>query len=356
METHKKNGCREGYLLSTLSTKLILSSDSSPLQGKLLTLTLLLPALFLSCTQDTINIEETDERVISQIQIKGGDQLGHMDVFTFNDDHTMFLDSYQRVSGSSDINVRSQSGKKIIFICANLERNRYDWADISSLSSMDQVISDLRNERRDYPVMTGSAHAEAGYTEDCSIHMERLISEVAVNSICCDFSGSAYAGEKLKSVIVYLTNVSSRCSITAEGNIKATQIINAGGLNEDDIKEFREIDLVYRKLEKDIGSRRINTDIRFLCYPNTSDKEGPGTPYTRLVIEGEILGQRYWWPIDINRDGGGTGIDRNCQYSYDITLRRKGSDSPDRPVELEAMNIEMRIATWKDKEDYTVLF
>ena len=356
METHKKNGCREKHLLSTLSTKLILSSDSSPFQGKLLTLTLLLPALFLSCTYDTIDMEHADEEVISRINVKVGDEAEYLDVFTFNDDHTLFLDSYQRVFGSGDINIRSQSGKKIIFICANLESDIYDWAGISSLSSMDQVISDLKNERRNHPVMTGSAHADAGGAESCSVRMERLISEVAINSIRCDFSGTADEEEKLRDVSIYLTNVNSRCSITADGEIRATQIINSGGLNKDDIKEFKESDLIYRKLEKNIGNRRITPGVSFLCYPNTSAKESPGTPYTRLVIEGEIGGQRYWWPIDINRDEGGTGIARNCLYTYDITLRRKGSDSPDSPVEIEDMTIEMKIATWKDKEDYPVVF
>ena len=76
------------------------------------------------------------------------------------------------------------------------------------------------------------------------------------------------------------------------------------------------------------------------------------------MIEGEIEGERYWWPIEVNRDNGTAekGIYRNCRYIYDIVIRRKGMTSPDAPVTSDDIDISIETTTWNEKDSYTVGF
>ena len=97
----------------------------------------------------------------------------------------------------------------------------------------------------------------------------------------------------------------------------------------------------------------IYPDINFLCYQNSPVEEGPGSPYTRLVIEGKIDSETYYWPITINPDNG---MERGARYSYDILIRRKGVTDPDIPIDLSNAEIKLTIKPWIEKDDYTVGF
>ena len=81
-----------------------------------------------------------------------------------------------------------------------------------------------------------------------------------------------------------------------------------------------------------------------------------GTPFTRLVIEGTVDGNVYYWPININRADGQKGIARNCRYVFDVKLRRLGHTDPDIPVEIEDAQITMEVEPWEDMEEYGVRF
>ena len=87
-----------------------------------------------------------------------------------------------------------------------------------------------------------------------------------------------------------------------------------------------------------------------------SEQFGPGTPFTRLVIEGKIQGETFYWPLDINKEDGGYGIGRNERYIYDITITRKGTKDPDSPVRKEDIDINFNVEKWNEKEGCEVIF
>lgn len=350
MNSHMKNRCRE-KIFSLISTKLFVST----LYKLILSISTILPLLpaLSSCTPVVQNVE-------TRISMGHRWESGSLDVFTFNDDRIGSLDSYQHWDSftGGDIGIRSQNGKKHIFICTNGQRGRQDWAGVNSLASLEGIQIDLREERRERLCMTGETEVMTGSTEIYDIHMRPLVSEVKVNSLRCDFSGKTYEGECLQDVRIYLTNVNARCSITAEGRILPTEIINAGHADYDDIESFLEPDMIYRKLEGSIGKEGMDLGISLLCYPDGSTKESPGTPFTRLVIEGKLDGETFWWPIEINRseDTDEPGIYRNRQYIFDICLTRKGASDPEDALETEAADINMSIRSWTEKEEYQVVY
>ena len=345
-----QNRCRE-KITSTISTKLSVSTLYKLLLSTS-TILPLLPALF-SCTMEEYTAET--RIALTQAEVKGC-----LDVFTFNDDKMESLDSYQRWEHfcERDIGVRTQNGKKLVFICANGQRERQDWAAVNSLSSMKDIQVDLRKEKRESPCMTGHIEIKTGKPEGYEVSLRRIASEIKLNSLRCDFRGKAYEGAELDDVKVYLTNVNTRCGITSDGETLPTEIINAGRADTDDLEMFGQPDMIYQEVKGRIGNQVRTLDIGLLCYPNASRSESPGTPFTRLVIEGSLDGETYWWPIEINRsdDTEEPGIYRNRQYIFDICLTRKGSSDPDMVLETDAADIDMKVRSWTEKEGYQVVY
>lgn len=280
-----------------------------------------------------------------------------LDILVFNDDMMQRLDCWQRFEDvSSDIfDTGSMSGKKVFFGCANATFGPEKWRPIGSLSGLYDIKADLEREKRGTPLMTGHLRCDAG-SKGQTLKLKRLSGEVVLNSISCDFRGKPYDGKKITDIKVYLTNVNASCSICADGSVMPERVINSGRLSEHDLEQFNEPDIICQDMEYDIDKEVKYPYIRLLAYPNNSETESPGTPFTRLVIEGRIQGELWYWPIDINRNSPAPGISRNCSYIYDVTITAKGSKDPDIPVSFKEAVIKYEIEGWREKEDYTVSF
>lgn len=361
-----KTGCREKSIYSTISTishKLSTTNVHNPILG-IITTMLLLPALF-SCDHDIVPAPSgvSDTTFVTKVQLAMPDDeeiTGQIDIFAFESNGAGHLDSYQHMESfdGESIEFRSQNGEKHVFICANGQRDIYDWTGINSLESLGKIYLDLRKESRNAMCATAEGIINAG--EGITYHMElrRMASEILLRSVSCDFSGTGYEGGTVTDVCVYLTNVNTQCVLTADGHIVPVGTVNPGGLDLEEVSCFKEPDMIYRKMSGEIGLSPTRTDMSFICYPNTSTRESPGTPFTRLVIEGKIGGETFWWPIDINR-GEGTqepGIRRNCRYVFDIRLTRKGNKDPDTPIGKEAADIVMGISPWNEQKEQRVPF
>lgn len=330
-----------------------------------------LPALLPGCAKpgpdkDTAFTEAEDATVKVSVLKTSVNEIGDLDVFVFNDDALQRLDCYQRfsaVSGSVELDIASRSGDKNVTVCANPQRTKEEWKGVNSRESLSGVAAELEKEKRDMPLMTGETRLTAGTGRNAAaqIRLERLASEVVLRSIGCDFSGKPYAGEKLADIKVYLTNVNASCRIMSEGGIAPERIVNAGGLCQDDMERFPDKSMIVQDIRKEIGKTAVRTDVTLMCYPNCGTEDSPGSPFTRLVIEGRIGNDIWYWPININRsdDGSGTkagGIERNCRYVYDLMIRRKGSSDPDTPVSEGTVGINLEIKEWDTKEEYGVRF
>lgn len=346
-----KNGCREKVVSSTHFYKLLHLITHAPVLGILTTL-LLLPALF-SCNE----YESAVTKVSVGLSEGSGGQL---DIFTFNTGKTGHLESYQHHDSHQGqlVELSSESGEKRIFICSNGQRDIYGWAGISSFESLDKIQIELCKETRANLCATGSGTINAGGGTVQQVVMRKMASEVVLNSLRCDFSDKAYEGEPIRNVRVYLTNVTAQCPITAEHDIVPSGIVNGGRLDMEDLEMFADPSILYRSIDREIDSRKAILDLSFICYPNESRTEGPGTPFTRLVIEGTIRGETFWWPISINRsaDTQSPGISRNCRYAYDITITGKGTSDPDIPISAEMAEISMNTSPWREMEERKEMF
>lgn len=350
----RKNSSRKKLSIINSESDTFFHILSQPILGTLITISLL-PALFYSCT------EQPDPTVMKRFTfMERAGAIGTLDIFTFNDDILQRLDSYQRIDNvwSDTIEIRSQNGPKNIAVCANSRISEDEWSGINSFTSLASRYIDLTQERRESLFMSGTGRIEAGNGLTTGIALRPLAGEVVLRSIRCDFTGKTYSDAEITDVKVYLTNVNARCSILADGEVKPTHIINAGGLDEEQTSALAEPELVFRTIDDAVGNATMHTDIRLLCYPSSYPEESPGTPYTRLVIEGRIEGETFWWPISINRDKGcdEPGIRRNRCYIHDVVITGKGNSSPDKDIICETLEIKTEIRKWIEKDNYDVRF
>lgn len=289
------------------------------------------------------------------------DRIGHIDALVFNDDRLQRLDCYQRFDGVGEqvLNIASTSGEKLLMACANSKHTFHDWYEIYSPTGLKGMKIDLEDEIREFPVMCGAVRFITGENVGQAIELEfkRISAEIVLHSLSSDFTGRAYEGEKLQNIKVYLTNINVTSSIWDETGIPE-RYMNQGRLNNDDVEAFTDPSLIYQEIDGEVGTTSVYPDIRLRCYPNTCADEGPGTAFTRLVIQADIQGETWFWPIDINRleENGDIGVHRNTIYRYDIIIRRKGSADPDTAVSTGDIDIKVEIKEWKEKEEYAVQF
>lgn len=319
-----------------------------------------LPAVLCGCSPEEAAPEAAAKvTAVTAVRSPGASVARTLDIFTFNDDALQRLDSYMRIEDfvQSSVDVASQAGDKIMFFCANGQRGKYSWADVNCVASLDGICVRLEEEDPRCPVMTACCRTSAGRSVEDEVELRPLMSCVMLNSVSCDFSGLAYEGATIKDAKVYLTNVNAGCSLTAEGRTLPQRIINAGMLREEDMEGFDMPEMVVRSIAPEIGTETLHSSVSLHCYPSMGETEGPGTPFTRMVIEGRVEGTTCYWPVTVNRTGGEEdGIGRNRLYIYDIVIRRKGSADPDTPVNISQAEFSMKTRPWNEKEEYRVTF
>lgn len=335
------------------SIKVILSNRSLPrLSG---CLHVIVPALICGCSEEILQ-QELLSTPLTKTSLTPSVSMREstLDIFTFDNDRYRRLDAYQRMESIryGTIGVSSTSGEKIFFLCLNGQKSRYDWSMISSYQSLQDIYCDLEKETHLRQTMTGEIRATAGKPAK-SVSISPVSSQVSIETLEYDFSGTPYSGSSITDMKVYLTNVSASCPLVYTDGYRPNRIINTSGLNPDDIKAFTDPGIIVQEVADTPGMQATDPGISLLCYPNPAIEESPGSPHTRLVIEGVIDSQVYYWPVTINK---GKGIGRGEHYIFDILIRRKGVADPDTPIDDAGVNIRLRIKPWTEKEGYSVGF
>ncbi len=309
---------------------------------------LLLPTIASGCTSDVppSDLKQsscyfTPIKLYSSVLPVSKSDGGTLDILTFENDRLRRLDTYQRLDDfeGTAVHPASTGGEKVFFLCLNSNINRYDWGAIYSYGSLSKYLCNLEDESLSSPTMTGECICMAG--EEASAEVYPLACQVHIETVRCDFSGTPYSSHTIKDVKAYLTNVNASCSLTGHAG-SSTRIINPGMLNPHDVKGFKDRSIIMHEMTEAIGNKILRPDCTFLCYPIDN--------VTRLVIEGRIDSDTYYWPI-----GLGT-LERGRRYSYNILIRRKGVSDPDTVIDPTDLEFNFRIKPWTEKEEYQVLF
>ena len=305
-----------------------------------------LPAfLLLACTPQMLPEESAPAARKTQIYINavGKTSLQGLDLLFFQDGPLFRLDAYQhfdRVSGNRVTGTSSTAAEKVV-ILSNYPPDTYAWSSVRSLGSLADLPFRLSDEDPDAPMLYGeSAAGTMG-----RVTLRPMLAKITLRSIACDFSGRAYAGERLQDVRAYLTYASQECRPFAQEDPPSSWL-NAGRLDEAGTAALAHPETVLRTLTASLGGR-IYPAAGFYCYPNPSDGSSFGSPVTRLVIEGKLRGTTYYYPIDL------PGLEADVQYRMDVTLTRAGTTDPDTPAVAGSIRLESQILDWdgRDWED-----
>lgn len=304
-------------------------------------------------------LPERKEKIAFNIVCDGTEhnvQMENVSVFSFDADSLGRLDAYQYFPHISDrIRIATTSGRKHIYLCANMNLTEEEILSVNTMDDLKERFCMLEDVRRKYPVMLGEIETDTGIDMNPVINMKPMTSEIVLRSVCCCFQGTPYEGECITDARIYLINVNAQCSLI-ESSKEMRRLVNIGMLSQEDIGNFREQDIIMQEIDQDIGEEPICQDISLLCFHNFCADESPGSPFTRLVLEGKIQGETWYWPLTINRTEGGNGVRNNSRHVFDIKIRRKGSQDPDTELTIEECEIMMEVKEWKIKEESTVWF
>lgn len=339
-------------------------------RNTLLIIIMIIPTFIFSCTETGCDIpplaeSRAEENCILTVKLSGipetqkespPDDMSVADIFIYNNDALKRLDSYQRVYVKEKVAVKAASckGKKLIAAIVNPQTDRYDWEDISSFEALCTMTSDLCRDDDRKPLMSGYGTFTAADNSVFELEMTPLLSAIHINSLKCDFSKTSYPSAVLENASVYLGNVNCIAGIMQTGAFSPLGIMNADGVPDEQSKEMAAPWMLCKELYQSIGGQRIYPDIRLSCYPNECKGDsGPGEVFTRLIVAGDIMGTRYYYPININRGEFATvernaGVSRNCRYVFDLTFKRKGSTDPNIAVSPETVEIFSTIVPWDE--------
>lgn len=262
------------------------------------------------------------------------------------------LDGYRKFTAAeignlTNLEVVSTTGKKIIYAVANSHRT--NWKDINSRALFEQQTALLQQDDVRNFIMTGSTEAELQLASTVAFPIKRLVSRIQVSSIKTAFVGTPYEGMSLTGVKAYLTNVQAE-KLICNGKGDNTKVLSPNGYVQADAQGCTMAGMIYDDLGADIADAGYSTPHYFYCYENTLAQEDDTKKFTRVIIEGKLNGVTYYYPIAIE------GIERNCCYSVDVTIKRPGSLTPDSDVEIGTLLANVTVMDWNTIPGSTVEF
>ncbi len=195
-----------------------------------------------------------------------------------------------------------------------------------------------------------------------NIPVVRACAKVVLQSVKNEMEAVAYRGKdyfKIKDI--YLTNVPASIDFTCSrkaSDLSESQWYAKRQKETDSRKSALILDSQSAKT-LDYGST-YNTVHTFYSFPNEcpSNEDEVWSPRaTRLVIEAEFYdGSKYhtcYYPITLYNESTSSGLERNKQYFVNLTVKRPGSDHPDKKVEFETVTGSITVAKWDSGETYT---
>ena len=276
-----------------------------------------------------------------------------MDIFAYNPANGYRIDSYSRIAYAPEIQLTLTTGPKRLVVLYGVDTSRLGYTDIVSMEQLQQVCGRLEEEHPETPLLSGTADVDAGVNPRTSVTLTPLLTRIRVSRLTADFAGRSYEGALVDSIRIYLTNVSCRCSLLAEEGVRAQEFVNYGRWSEEDIRSFASPEMLCDTLDGTLTATPRSLTTCLYCYPNQNPEEAAGSPFTRLVVECRINGERFYYPLNIGRGtwkaaGLAEGISRGKTYDFDISLRHLGSRDPDTVVEWAAAGVFINIEEWEE--------
>lgn len=303
----------------------------------------------------TLSLEPVVTRSTSAQSVDQDNSINTLDVFIFRsgdpdspDYHR--LDTYKRFEGDAlnDLTLSTTTGTKLICVIANSNISTY--AGITSLDAFRSLTTLLKDETLGDFTMYGETEETLGVTSSVAITVSRLISRICVTSVKTGFAGSPYAGMSLTDCRLFLVNAHGEKHIHDGSSSAVPLILNSGGLVGEDVNSTAEAGLLMDNITEAIGETGYTVPHYFYTFSNET---GETASATKLVLQADLDGVTYYYPIPVNQEGygylsdnGHYGIRSNSVYSYGITVTRPGSLDPDTPLVPGTLELSITVEGW----------
>lgn len=262
------------------------------------------------------------------------------------------LDGYRKFTGNelatlTNLEVKTTTGRKMIYAVANSHKE--NWAGALDRTLFEKQTTDLFKENIKDFVMVGSAEETLQLATTVPLVLKRMVARVQLNSVSVAFKGTPYEGSTLKNVKAYLTNVQGQ-KYFFDGSGDNLKVLNSKKYREADMVGCTMNGMLYEVLSASINDSGHTTPHYFYCYGNNRTEETDNDRFTRIVIEAELNGATYYYPVPIK------ALERNSCYSIDVKIHRPGSLDPDKDVELGTMDLNLEVLGWNVLPGSTVEF
>lgn len=262
------------------------------------------------------------------------------------------LDGYRKFTAAelgdlTNLEVHTTTGNKMIYAVAN--SHRANWKGINTRALFEQQTAMLADENLKSFIMAGGTQAQLQIASTVSFTIKRLVARVQVNSIRTAFKDGPYEGMKLKNVKAYLLHAQAE-KLIFDGSGDNLRVYNRGEAMPEDSDACVMEGMIYDDFGTDISDAGYVDPHYFYCFENGFEEETDEKKFTRIVIEGELDGTVYYYPVKLD------DVKRNCCYSVDVTVKRPGSTRPDSDVEKGTLSATVSVKDWEPLSESTVEF
>ena len=204
----------------------------------------------------------------------------------------------------------------------------------SSFAKFSKAESDLRDNSLSQLVMFGSRTISVSSQNDRpqTIGVNRLVAKVGIQKISTDFTDPDLQAKTFRLKAIYLTNCYGKTLLRSDENASemdsdASCWYNRMGFHTDngvdDLLSDRGIDFMIT------ASSPYVQEHHYYCYPNQIEQDSRSgswsVRHTRLVLEADISGKTYFYPITLPT------MQRNKTYIVEEAIIQKlGSTDPER--------------------------
>lgn len=301
-------------------------------------------------------------------QIPGNESMIHnVQIFVFRSDQDDVLDAcvsagFDSQQGSDAIfgglTLDCTAGQREIWAIVNAASDHTSDGSVRNKADLLAKTSVLSENTESMLFMTGNSPVSLGAGSSAvTVEVRRVCASVVLKGISNKMVSPAHqATGSFRIKDIYLMNVPAKVNYGV-----SVQYPDAGDWYA---RLAKETDSVKSALILDESDPRIldygetdNTSHTFYSYPNSwapSHDISWSPRATVLVVEAEFLVGGSWhdcyYPVTLH---DGAGLERNRQYSVELTLNRPGSDNPNEPVTFGTISGLIEVADWETGASYT---
>lgn len=288
------------------------------------------------CCEKSVELpqyEESEELVTFSVSVPGPEtknvgiaeekNVNNLQVIVFNK-YGLYETSAYATRSSVDLTCTAGEKRMIALVNANREDNVKNVDDLAarSLYLKDTGEGDL--------VMLGDTTLTVSAGNPITVDVSYLSSKISLEAVRLELADEQHKDLPFAVKAVFLTNVAGDRQYMTSGN--PTVWYHEGVYNSDNTLPFLHDRVNSGQLIS--GEKQYNTKHYFYCYPNQTDTK------TRLVIQTEIAGQIYYYPIELDE------VLENNEYSYSVVLTRFGAERPDGTLDKGSYSVKVSMKSW----------